>query len=81
MGKAEMLSSVRCGLAAMPPDCEAVLSVLGDQPTLTGELVPRLVLTFQTSAAAWCAGRGCGPAWSPALVAMSYRDEGAPGLR
>ena len=31
----EMLSSVRCGLAAMPDDCIAAVVALGDQPGVT----------------------------------------------
>ena len=45
----EMLSSVRCGLRAMPEDCTAVLVVLGDQPGITADVVAMLVQAFQTS--------------------------------
>ena len=31
-----MLSSVRCGLAALPEECRAVLVALGDQPSIGG---------------------------------------------
>jgi len=39
----DMLSSVRCGLRALPPGCQAVLIALGDQPSITAELVVRMV--------------------------------------
>ncbi len=40
--EAEMLSSVRCGLRAMPEDCDAVLMVLGDQPGVTADDIAAL---------------------------------------
>jgi molybdenum cofactor cytidylyltransferase len=43
----DMLSSIRCGLRALPVGCDAVLVVLGDQPAITSELVAQLVDSFQ----------------------------------
>jgi molybdenum cofactor cytidylyltransferase len=40
--EADMLSSARCGVRALPADCNAVLLVLGDQPSITPQLI-RLV--------------------------------------
>ncbi len=45
----EMLGSVRCGLRALPPKCEAALVVLGDQPGLTAGLIATLVGAFRSS--------------------------------
>jgi len=45
----EMLSSVRCGLRALPPECEAVLVALGDQPSITADLVAGIVHAFYGS--------------------------------
>ncbi len=42
-----MLSSVRCGLRALPDTYEGVLVVLGDQPGLTRKLVAELIATFR----------------------------------
>ena len=73
--EAEMLSSVRCGLRAMPEDCAAMLVVLGDQPGITADVVAALLKAFQTS------GRGIvvpiynGKRGHPLLIAMRYRDE------
>ena len=72
---ADMLSSVRCGLRALLPDCEAVLVALGDQPTLTANLVGRMIDAFRT------AGRGIvvpvygGKPGHPILFPARYRDE------
>lgn len=71
----EMLSSVRCGLSAMPTSCTAVLAVLGDQPSLTADVVGLLIRAFRTG------GRGIvvptygGRRGHPLLFAMHYRDE------
>jgi molybdenum cofactor cytidylyltransferase len=43
----DMLSSVRCGLRALPADCAAVLVVLGDQPGVTRELIDDLIRRFR----------------------------------
>ena len=48
----DMLASIRCGLAEMPPDCRAVLVALGDQPAIRAELVDAMIDCFST------AGRG-----------------------
>lgn len=42
----DMLSSVRCGLRALPPDCRDVLVALGDQPSLTSDLIVGLLRAF-----------------------------------
>ena len=39
----DMLSSVRCGLRAVPEACDAVLVVLGDQPSITSDLIRQLI--------------------------------------
>lgn len=71
----DMLSSVRCGLRALPPDCEAVLVALGDQPSIAAELVARMVRAFCGS------GRGIivpafgGKRGHPLLFAARYCEE------
>ena len=71
----DMLSSVRCGLRALPPDCEAFLVALGDQPTITADLVGRMVDAFRA------AGRGIvvpvhgGRPGHPVLLSARYRKE------
>ena len=41
-----MLSSVRCGIRALPPDCDAAMVALGDQPTVRTRLVSALLQEF-----------------------------------
>ncbi|NUM53592.1 MAG: nucleotidyltransferase family protein [Candidatus Hydrogenedentes bacterium] len=43
-----MLSSVRCGLAAIPEDVHAFLIVLGDQPNVTSSTVDALIEAFRS---------------------------------
>jgi len=38
-GDSQMLDSVRCGLRALPPVCDSVMVVLGDQPGITPDLI------------------------------------------
>ena len=36
----DMLSSVRCGLKALPAECNAAIVILGDQPTIRAARSP-----------------------------------------
>ena len=76
----DMLSSVRCGLRALPAECEAVLVVLGDQPGITSALIERLVRVFRASAGSSPNRSIVVPTHSnrrghPLLFAAKYRDE------
>jgi molybdenum cofactor cytidylyltransferase len=71
----EMLSSVRCGLRALPEKCEAVVVVLGDQPGIAAATIGRMIDAFRAS------GRGIvvpvhgGKGGHPILFSMRYREE------
>jgi molybdenum cofactor cytidylyltransferase len=73
--RAGMLSSVRCGLRALPDGCEAVLLALGDQPAVTSELVDTMIRSHAAT------GKGivvpvCGERRGhPVLFSIRYRDE------
>ncbi len=73
--ESEMLSSVRCGLSAMPEDCVAVLVVLGDQPGVTVEVISTLVKAFRTRQCGIVAPSYNGRRGHPLLLAMRYREE------
>jgi molybdenum cofactor cytidylyltransferase len=47
--EAEMLSSVRCVIRALPEGCRCVLVALGDQPGITTGLVNEMVSAFKTA--------------------------------
>jgi molybdenum cofactor cytidylyltransferase len=71
----DMLNTVRIGLAALPLDCQAVLVALGDQPSITAELVVQMLHAYRT------AGRGIvvpvhdGKLGHPILFSTRYRQE------
>jgi molybdenum cofactor cytidylyltransferase len=73
--EAEMLSSVRCGLRAMPEDCDAVLVILGDQPGISAESITTLTQTFQTRSGGIAVPTYGGKRGHPILISMRYRDE------
>jgi len=71
----EMLSSVRCGLAAMPRECAAALVVLGDQPSLEAGVIAPLLEAFRASGRGIVAAAHGGRRGHPILIDMRYRDE------
>ena len=82
----EMLSSVRVGLRALSADASAALIVLGDQPSLRGELVRRLIAAFEASNKGIVAPVYNGKRGHPLLIAARYFAElqtcyGDVGLR
>ncbi len=82
----EMIDSVRCGLAALPAECEAFLIVLGDQPEIPPDVVPRLVDAFRQRGAGIAVPVVGSRRGHPILIAARYRAEilenhGDVGLR
>jgi len=73
--KTGMLSSVRCGLRALPKECDAVMVVLGDQPAITAELVNEMVRSFAASGKGILVPLHEGRRGHPLLFPTSYRDE------
>ncbi len=47
--KTGMLSSVRCGLSAVPKNCQTVLVALGDQPSITTKLIDQMLQSYKTA--------------------------------
>jgi len=70
-----MLASVRCGLAAMPADCRAVLVALGDQPAITAELVDAMIDGFSSGERGIVVPVHAGRRGHPLLLAARYRGE------
>jgi molybdenum cofactor cytidylyltransferase len=73
--QAEMLASVRCGLAVLPPECTAALIVLGDQPGITAHVIARLLEAFSASGCGIVVPTVHGRRGHPLLVSLRYRDE------
>ena len=84
--KSGMLSSVRCGLQNLSENCRAVLVVLGDQPSITTELIDQMLQTFATTEKSILVPLYQGKRGHPILFSTQYRDEiltqyGDVGLR
>jgi len=73
--QAEMLSSVRCGLRALPPGCCAVVVVLGDQPGVSCSLVNALIDAHFGSGKGLVVPVHEGRRGHPLLLAIGYREE------
>ncbi len=70
-----MLSSVRCGLRALPETCDTVLVALGDQPAVAPEWIDKLMDAMKTSGKGIVVPVYQGRRGHPLLLAARYRDE------
>jgi molybdenum cofactor cytidylyltransferase len=70
-----MLSSVRCGLRTLSPDCEAALVALGDQPAITSQLVDKMIHSFTQTDKSILVPLYRGKRGHPVLVSTHYREE------
>lgn len=77
-------ASLRCGLAALPPDTEAALVALADGPDLDPRAVDRVVQEWRTNGGDAVAATYGGVRLHPVLLARSVweavPDEGAKSL-
>jgi len=77
-------ASLRCGLAALPPDAEAAVVVLGDGPDLDPAAIDRVIAAWRTSNAPVVAATYRGTRLHPVLLARQawegIPDEGAKTL-
>jgi molybdenum cofactor cytidylyltransferase len=73
--KSGMLSSVRAGLRYIPENCDAVLVVLGDQPSITTELIDKMVQTYSSSEKKIIVPLHEGKRGHPLLLSKIYRNE------
>jgi molybdenum cofactor cytidylyltransferase len=70
-----MLSSVRCGLRALPKRCKAVLVAIGDQPSISTELVDLMIRSFTATEKKILVPYYEGRRGHPILFAAMYREE------
>jgi molybdenum cofactor cytidylyltransferase len=73
--KSGMLSSVRCGLAALPQECRAILVALADQPSITSRLIDQMIQAFAATDKRILVPFHDGRRGHPLLLAQIYRDE------
>ena len=74
-GDGDMLSSIRCGLRALPPDCDAALVALGDQPTLRAAVVSEMVGVLSSRPDAIVVPACDGVRGHPLLVPSKWFDD------
>ena len=77
-------ASLRCGLAALPPEAEAAVVVLADGPRLASEAIDRVIASWNESHAPVVAATYGGVRLHPVLLAReawdAIPDEGARTL-
>ena len=73
--KSGMLSSVRCGLNTLPEQCTSVLVALGDQPSVTTELIDQLLQNFDSTERQILVPLYDGRRGHPIIFSAIYRDE------
>jgi molybdenum cofactor cytidylyltransferase len=71
----DMLSSVRCGVRAVPEGCEAVLVALGDQPGITANLAGALIREYRESRGGIVVPSYGGKRGHPLVFSRRYFDE------
>jgi molybdenum cofactor cytidylyltransferase len=71
----DMLSSIRCGLRALPPDVTTVAVSPGDQPSIEPGLIDRLLTAFRAGTRSILVPVHNGRRGHPLLFAGRYRDE------
>ena len=70
-----MLSSIQCGFKALPENAQAVLVILGDQPSISSEVINKIIAAYKKT------GRGIVlPVYKkdrghPVLIDTKYRQE------
>ncbi|MDZ4857689.1 MAG: molybdenum cofactor cytidylyltransferase [Candidatus Hydrogenedentes bacterium] len=70
-----MLTSIRVGLAVFPPDLEAFLVVLGDQPSLTPAIINALIEAFRREPQGIIVPFHDDDTGHPVLIASKYREQ------
>jgi nicotine blue oxidoreductase len=78
-------ASLRCGVAALPPEAEAAVVVLADGPDLAPEAIDRVVAAWREQGGEVVAAAYGGQRLHPVLIARSawgrIPDEGARTMR
>ena len=70
-----MLSSVRCGLRSLPELCRAVLVTLGDQPSITPELIDQMIRSFTATEKRILVPLYNDTRGHPILFSIDFRDD------
>lgn len=69
-----MLTSVRCGIAALPPETAGFLIALGDQPNVNPDVVNALIDTFTRGSRGIIVPMHDNDTGHPILISARYRE-------
>lgn len=70
-----MFTSVRCGIRALPRQCDAIMLLLGDQPRITSGLIDEMTRAFPTAGKIILVPVYQGRRGHPILFSARYREE------
>jgi molybdenum cofactor cytidylyltransferase len=70
-----MLSSIKCGLQALPPAASAAMLFLADQPTLSDSVVKKLLKAREGASKGLIVPVFAGKRGHPLLLSLKYRAE------
>ncbi|MFA6232714.1 MAG: nucleotidyltransferase family protein [Bacteroidota bacterium] len=70
-----MLSSIQCGIRTLPSDTDAVLLMLGDQPTVPVEVIEEVIAAWRSSGKGFVLPTYGGRRGHPLLIDLRHRDE------
>jgi molybdenum cofactor cytidylyltransferase len=73
--ESEMLASIRCGVKALPENCEAALIAIGDQPGVNSKLIDAIIAAYQESRCGIVVPSHSGKRGHPTLIAAKYFPE------
>jgi molybdenum cofactor cytidylyltransferase len=71
----EMLSSLQVAVTTMPPECQAVLVMLADQPLVEPETINKLVAAFEEGKGQLIAPSFQGRRGNPVIIGRAHFDE------
>jgi molybdenum cofactor cytidylyltransferase len=80
-------TSIKCGLRALPDDCDGALVLLGDMPAVSSELIDKLIAAFDPAegraicVATWKGKRGNPVLWGRQFFADMLQLEGDVGAK
>jgi molybdenum cofactor cytidylyltransferase len=73
--RTDMLASIRCGLAELPPQCRAILVAPGDQPAVRAELIDAVIDCYLAGSGGIVVPCHASRRGHPVLFAAAYRAE------
>lgn len=73
--KSGMLSSVRAGIRGIAQECDAVLIVLGDQPSITTKLIDKMAQHFSLTEKKIIVPKYNGKCGHPILISTIFKKE------